>query len=208
MDLKKIFKALKKGFYETDKFFLLICLSLSAFGTVSVASATARTVTEGGGISRDATVMILAVVLGTIACLVISFIDYDLILKLWPVIAAGSLFLMLLLLTPLGVAPDGRQDARSWIKLTSSLYLQPSEILKIGFIITFSQHLSKVKNDLSGLKNIFFLCVHALIPIGLVVITGDMGSALIFVLMFIGMMFVSGVHKLYFPAGILAVAAE
>ena len=206
MEIKKILKALKKGFQETDIFFLLICLCLSAFGTVSVASATARTVTDGG-ISRDATVMILAVVLGTIACLIISFIDYDLILKLWPLIAACSLFLMLLLLTPLGVAPDGRQDARSWIKLTSSLYLQPSEILKIGFIITFSQHLSKVRQDLTGLKNVFLLCVHALIPIGLVVITGDMGSALIFILMFVGMMFVSGVHKFYFPAGILAVAA-
>lgn len=206
LDYKKIFKSIRKGFRETDKFFLLICLCLSAFGTVSVASATARTVTDGG-MSRDAKVMILAVILGTVACLIISFIDYDLILKLWPVIATGSLFLMLLLLTPLGIAPDGRQDARSWLKLTSSLYLQPSEILKIGFIITFSQHLSKVKHDLSGLRNVFFLCVHAIIPIFLVVITGDMGSALIFVLMFVGMMFVSGVHKLYFPAGILAVAA-
>lgn len=202
-----IFKAIKKGFKETDKIFLLLCLMLSVFGIVMVASATMRKVEDGGFIYRDAAVMIFAVVLGLIACMIISFIDYDLILKLWPIIAAGSLFLMLLLFTPLGTAPEARESARSWLKLTRGLYLQPSEILKIGFIITFSYHLSKVKNDLSSLKNVLLLCLHAAIPILLVVVTGDMGSALIFVLMFIGMAFVSGVHWAYFPIGALAVAA-
>ncbi|MCM1544216.1 MAG: FtsW/RodA/SpoVE family cell cycle protein [Ruminococcus sp.] len=201
------FKALKKGFRETDKIFLGLCLLLSAVGAVMVASTTMRTVGDGDLISRDAIVMILAIALGFCICMVISFIDYDLILKLWPLAAAGSLFLMFLLFTPLGTAPDARESARSWLKITGRLYLQPSEILKIGFIITFSYHLSKVKNDLSSLKNVLPLCIHAAIPILLVVVTGDMGSALIFVFMFIGMAFISGIHWLYFPAGAAAVAA-
>ena len=200
-----IYKHLKKAFKETDKLFLLLCLCLSAVGTVMVSSATHRTA-DGALLSRDAKVMVLALVLGVAACLVISFIDYDLILKLWPVVAAGSLFLMLLLI-PFGEAPSGREDARSWLRITSSLYLQPSEILKIGFIITFSKHLSLFKNDLSSVKNVFFLCIHAMIPIALVVYTGDMGSALIFMLMFVGMMFIAGMHWAYFPLGIAAVAA-
>ena len=200
-----IYKHLKKAFKETDKLFLLLCLCLSAVGTVMVSSATHRTA-DGALLSRDAKVMVLALALGVAACLVISFVDYDLILKLWPVIAAGSLFLMLLLI-PFGEAPSGREDARSWLRITSSLYLQPSEILKIGFIITFSKHLSLLKNDLSSVKNVLFLCIHAMIPIALVVYTGDMGSALIFMLMFVGMMFIAGVHWAYFPLGIAAVAA-
>lgn len=200
-------KTLKQAFVRTDKWFLLLCTLLSMIGIIAVASATKRTVDSGDLISRDARVMILAFVLGFVMCMVISFIDYDLILKMWPVVVVASLILMFLLLTPLGAAPDGRQDATSWLKITSTLYFQPSEILKIGFIITFSYHLNKVKADVSSLKNVFLLCVHALIPIGLVVITGDMGSALIFVFMFVGMMFVSGVHWLYFPAGALAIAA-
>lgn len=197
---------MKKGFKETDKLFLLICLMLSAFGALMVASATHRELSGNELISRDAKVMILAVILGMAACLIISFIDYDLILKLWPVVAAGSLFLMLLLF-PFGDAPDAREDAISWLKITEKLYFQPSEILKIGFIITFSAHLNKIKNELSSVKNVLLLCIHAFIPIMLVVLTGDMGSAFIFALMFVGMMFVSGVHWLYFPAGVLAVAA-
>lgn len=201
-----IYKHIKKAFKETDKLFLLLCLVLSSFGTVMVSSATHRTVTDGSFLSRDAKVMVLALALGLVACMIISFIDYDIIIKLWPVIAAGSLFLMLLLI-PFGSTPTGREDARSWLQITDKLYLQPSEILKIGFIITFSKHLSVLKNDLSSVKNVFFLCVHAMIPIALVVYTGDMGSALIFMMMFVGMMFIGGVHWVYFPLGIVAVGA-
>lgn len=202
-----VLKSLKKGFKETDKLTFLICLILSAIGVVMVASTTHRTLSDGEWISRDAKVMILALILGTVACLVISYIDYDLIFKLWPIVVAASLFLMFLLFTPLAVSPEGRDDATSWLKITSKLYFQPSEILKIAFIITFSYHLGKVKKNISSLKNVALLCLHAAIPIGLVVVTGDMGSALIFALMFIGMMFAAGLHWLYFPAGLLAVAA-
>ena len=93
-----VLKSLKKGFQETDKLTFLICLILSAIGVVMVASTTHRTLSDGEWISRDAKVMILALILGTVACLVISYIDYDLIFKLWPIVVAASLFLMFLLL--------------------------------------------------------------------------------------------------------------
>ena len=204
-------QTLKKAAKETDWLFMGLCFLLSVFGILMVASATYRTRGDGALLSRDALVMVLATVLGMAIALVISFIDYDLILKLWPVWALGSVGLMLLLLTPLGVAPDARSDARSWLKVfglgSYTLYLQPSEILKIGFIITFSVHLNRVRHDLSSFRNVLLLALHAAIPIGLVVVTGDMGSALIFALMFIGMMFVAGVSWGYFAAGLLLIGA-
>lgn len=196
---------MKRIIRETDKWLLLLCVSLSAFGTLMVSSATRRSLEDGELMSRDGKVMIIALILGLFICLVISFIDYDLIYKLRLLIAVGLILFMLSLFV-IGVSPEGRDDAISWIKV-GRMYIQPSEFLKIGFIITFSYHLNKVKKDISDFKNIFFLCLHALIPIALVVVTGDMGSALIFVLMFIGMMFVSGVHWAYFPAGLVLVGA-
>lgn len=207
MNLQDIKNALKqidirKVIRQTDILFLIICLALSVFGIIMVSSATF----DGENyFSRDAKVMVLATCLGLFAAMVISFIDYDIILKLWPLVGLACIVLMLGLF-PFGVSPEGRSDAFSWYKI-GSLYFQPSEIVKIGFIITFAFHISKVKHHISSLKHVFFLCIHAAIPIFLVVITGDMGSALIFILMFIGMMFAAGVHWLYFPAGALAVAA-
>ena len=197
-----IWKNIKKAIKETDILLLIICLALSVFGIIMVFSATYDGSTL---LSRDGKVMILATIMGIFAALVISFIDYDIILKLWPLVGAASVLMMLGLFV-FGVSPDGRSDAFSWYRF-GSLYFQPSEIVKIGFIITFAYHLSKVKNEISSLKNVFFLCAHAAIPIMLVVVTGDMGSALIFIIMFIGMMFASGVHWLYFPAGAAIVAA-
>ena len=203
-DIKKFVKQIdyKKVFIETDIIYLIICLALSVFGILMVSSAT---FSGESYFSRDAKVMVLATCMGLAVAMVISFIDYDIILKLWPLVGLAMVVLMLGLFK-FGVSPEGRSDAFSWYKF-GSLYFQPSEIVKIGFIITFSYHLSKVKNHISSLKHVFFLCAHAAIPVLLVVVTGDMGSALIFLMMFIGMMFAAGVHWLYFPAGALAVAA-
>lgn len=199
-----LWKNIKKTVKQTDILLLLITLALSVFGVIMVCSATFDSSSESL-LSRDARVMVLALCLGIAASLIISLIDYDIILKLWPLIAGACILLMLSLFF-FGVAPDGRSDARSWLKI-GSLYFQPSEIVKIGFIITFAYHLSKVKNNISDFKNVLFLGIHAFIPIFLVIRTGDMGSALIFILMFVGMMFAAGLHWLYFPAGLIAVAA-
>ena len=190
----------KRIFRQTDILLMGLCIILSLFGALMVCTATY----DGTSLlSRDTVVMVLALGLGVFACMVISLIDYDIIYKLWPLIAGGCLLLMLLLI-PFGVAPDGRSDAKSWLSI-GPLFLQPSEILKIGFIITFSYHLNKLKHDLTSIKNVFSLCFHAAVPVLLVVGTGDMGSALIFLCMFFGLMYVAGVDWLYFPAGALIV---
>lgn len=203
LKIKINWKEAKTAIKGTDLLLLMLTLALSIFGTIMVSSATFDAET-GALFSRDSKVMILAAILGVSAAMIISAIDYDIILKLWPVVGAGCVMLMLLLF-PFGVSPDARSDAFSWFRI-GSLYFQPSEIVKIGFIITFAFHLSKVKNNISDIKHVFLLCMHAAVPILLVIATGDMGSALIFMCMFIGMMFAAGLNWLYFPAGALIVA--
>ena len=196
----------KKAVKETDKLLILICLTLSAIGVVAVSSATHSSTAEDVFLSRVAKVMVLAVAMGLFAALIISLLDYEFVLKLWPVVGAVGVILMLLLI-PFGVAPNARDDSICWFKITETLYFQPSEIVKIGFVITFAAHCNKVKDDLSSFKQVLFLGIHALVYIGLVIITGDMGSALIFIMMFLAMMFTAGVHWIYFLLGFLVIGA-
>ena len=177
---------------------------LSAIGTVMVYSATRVNLTENQVISRDAKTMFLAVVMGICVSLVISYFDYEAVARLWPIIAIICLGLMLSLFV-IGSSPEGRDDAISWIKL-GSFYFQPSELLKIGFIITFSVHLENVGSEINKLKNVILLAIHAMIAVGLVVLTGDMGSALVFMFITIGMLFMAGLQLRYFLFGIGAVA--
>lgn len=189
--------------HGTDKLLLSLCLLISSVGILMVFSATKYGLKEGQIISRDARTMIIAVILGIFAAIIISLIDYEAVARLWPIIAAVCLLLMVSLFF-IGRSPNGRDDAISWIKL-GSFYFQPSELLKIGFIITFSVHLDAVKDDINKLSNVILLGIHAMLAVGLVILTGDLGSALVFMVITIGLLFVTGLYIRYFLFGAGAV---
>ncbi len=193
---------------ETDWILLLLCAAASAFGILMVHSATIVDIEGGAPISRDTRTMILAVLMGIVLSVAISLIDYNFITKLYPLIGAVSILLMLVLFIPgVGVGPAERQDAKTWIKIGSALYFQPSELVKIGFIITFGMHLDLVSDRLREIKQLIFLCIHGMVPVGLVILSGDLGSALVFMAIFIVMMFCAGVQLRYFLIGVAGVCA-
>lgn len=208
--MKQILKSVKNFIKETDKILLFLCAVTSFFGATMVLSATLHTAAEGVRFTRDFKVMLIAICAGLIAAVLISVIDYEFIMKMWPIVAAVSIGLMLLLFVPgVGVGPAERPDAKTWISLAGgSIFFQPSEIVKIGFIITFGVHLEKVKANINHLLTLIPLAIHALIPIALVIKSGDMGSALVFMIITIAMLFVSGLHWLYFVAGGVLVLAS
>jgi len=194
---------LKDIIHGTDKIVLGLCILLSSVGILMVYSATRYELTEDMIISRDARTMILAVMLGVFASIMISLVDYEAVTRLWPIIAIVCLGLMMSLFF-FGQSPSGRDDAISWLKF-GSFYFQPSELLKIGFIITFSVHLDAVKDEINKLKNVIFLGIHAMLAVSLVILTGDLGSALVFMVMTIGMLFICGLYIRYFLFGAGAV---
>ena len=204
----KLLRVIRDFFRETDFSLLIPCLLLSAYGILMVHSATLYRLSAGENFHRDTIVMMIAVLAGVFLALFLSVVDYDFIVRLWPVVAAAGIALMLVLFK-WGVSPDGRDDAFTWIKIPKlGIMVQPSELLKIAFIITFSMHLDMLRDKINEWKSMLLLFVHAAIPIGLVVLTGDVGSALVFLFIFVGMMFLSGVYLRYFAAAIaFAVAA-
>ncbi len=194
----------KIGFFGGLDFVTLITALLCSFyGLSLVYSATYKNLSDGQVISSDVRSMLVSVTGGVIIAIIVSNIDYEIISKLWPIIAAGCVGLMIFTFF-FGVAPSARQDAKSWLDL-KIFYFQPSELLKVGFIISFSYHLDMVKEKINRVKTIVPLVIHGMVPIALVLATGDAGSALVFMLIFIGMLFFARVNIGYFVAGICAV---
>lgn len=194
---------------ETDFILLLLCLAASIYGIIMVFSATKADIVEAALMSRDTKAMIVAVGLGALMAIMISFIDYNFITKMYPVIGIVCLLFMLALFIPgVGKGPVERPDAKTWIAVPGTgFFFQPSELLKIGFTITFGMHLELVYDHLGQIKHILFLCIHAAVPTGLVIITGDLGSALVFMIIFIVMMFCAGVRLRYFVIGLAGITA-
>lgn len=193
------------GFFGGLDFVTVITALIgSAYGLALVYSASYTRLSEGAFITSDVRSMLISVAGGIIVALTVCNIDYEIISKLWPLIAGGCILLMLVTLVFGKAANPDRPDAKSWLDLGVFTF-QTSELLKVGFIISFSYHLDLVKERINRLKTIVPLVIHGIVPIALVVATGDAGSALIFLIMFIGMLFFAKVHIGYFVAGICAI---
>lgn len=202
---------IKYALKETDFLLFITCVLTTAFGALMVSSATRNDAIEAGDfISRECLIMILAAGVGIIACVFISFLDYDAIVGLAPFIG-GFCILLLLSLFVFGEGTEDRPEAICWIPIIKtesfSVKFQPSELVKIGFMVTFTAHIEAVKDNINSLKNVIFLAAHALIPIGIIILTDDLGSAIVFAIMFVGMMFVAGVRLRYFAVAAGAVVA-
>ncbi|MBE6882900.1 MAG: cell division protein, partial [Ruminococcaceae bacterium] len=205
--MKKIREYIKKYFAAVDKWLLFFCLSISVIGILCqyslVNSGVAATldITE-----RVALVQIIASALGIFAAFVISNIDYHFMTKLWKLYMPLSVFLVILTFF-IGMQVDESIDDKAWLRLPFGLTFQPSELLKICFIMSFAYHLSKVYGQVNKPLNLLLLCLHGGFPILLIHFQGDDGSALVFAAIFLAMLFAAGLSWKYIIAAIPVVAA-
>lgn len=181
---------------ESDKILLSLCFFASAYGCMAVFSAT-RYMNS----FRPVLVQTLCLFAGLAAACLISTIDYENFLRRWQIVAFLGLVPVILTFF-IGFAPEGTDD-KAWLNLGFTTF-QPSELLKICFVITFSTHLGKVKRDINKLKYLLPVCLHGAVPVLLIFIQGDAGTALVFAVMVIFMLMAAGVSWKYFLAAFSA----
>ncbi len=205
--MKKIREFIKKYFAVVDKWLLFFCVSISLLGILCqyslVNSNQAATLDIG---DRVALVQVLASVLGISAAIILSNFDYHFLAKLWKLYMPASVFLVILTFF-IGMQVDESIDDKAWLRLPFGLTFQPSELLKICFILSFAYHLSKVRNELNRPMNLVLLCLHGAFPVILIHFQGDDGTALIFGFIFLTMLFAAGLSWKYIVAAIPVVAA-
>lgn len=201
--MKKIMSAIWHYFKKMDKLLMLAILSCSALSEVLIYSMYVNKATLYVGPSTYKT-QAIATILGLCCALIISIIDYNKFAKLWYLYAPAGVFLVLLTFTPLGKVREGTAaDDRAWLDLGVTT-IQPSEFLKIAFIVSFAYHLSKVKEKINKPMNLLLLCLHGAVPIGLIALQGDGGTAIVFGVIFILMFFVAGISWKYILSVVLA----
>ncbi len=193
--MKRILSGIADYIRETDKILLSLCALASLYGCVAVLSA---------GSTRQFLVQFLSLLLGIFIAIVLSKIDYDFYKKIWPIAAVVGLIPVFLTFY-IGYAPDGTDD-KAWLMLPGNISFQPAEFLKIIFVLTFSLHLSAVKENLNKLRHVLLLCLHGAFPVLLIHFQGDDGTAMVFFIMFLCMLFAAGLKLRYFLAAFLAIA--
>ena len=186
-------------FRETDKLMLFLCIFASLFGSVAVLSATRHL-----GTIRPFLVQLIGLFGGTVAALIISAFDFENLMRRWYLIAPLGLIPVILTFF-IGYAPKGTDD-KAWLDLGFTTF-QPSELLKIAFIITFATHIDRTKDGINKPKNLIPLCLHGAFPVLLIHFQGDDGTALVFAIMFVCMLCAAGVSWKYFVSAFVALLA-
>ncbi len=95
----------------------------------------------------------------------------------------------------LGVVQFG---ARSWIDL-KFIFFQPAEIAKLGFILTYAHLLEERKGQFNTIRSLLMPILHLTPFVVLLLLQPDLGTALVFIFIAIGMLFCAGLnYKLIF----------
>ncbi|NMM17196.1 MAG: putative lipid II flippase FtsW [Cellulomonas sp.] len=119
----------------------------------------------------------------------------------WPILGAAAIFQLTVYLPGLGVTIQGH---RNWIRV-GGLSAQPSEALKLALAIWLGAVLARKRPLLGQWK-------HALIPaipvavamIGLVLIGGDLGTAMVMMVLVAGGLFIAGVPLRFLTTAVAA----
>ncbi|MFJ6724122.1 putative lipid II flippase FtsW [Streptomyces sp. NPDC091281] len=149
----------------------------------------------------------LAAVIGGVLLLLASRIPVKLHRALAYPILAGAVFLMALVQVPgIGMSVNGNQN---WISLGGSFQIQPSEFGKLALVLWAADLLAR-KQD----KNLLSQWKHMLVPLvpvaflllGLIMLGGDMGTAIILTAILFGLLWLAGAPTRLF-VGVLSIAA-
>ena len=144
--------------------------------------------------------------LGFIAMVGISFIDWRnlkssvLVLALY----AGGVGL-LVLLALIGFATRG---AQSWFYIGSAA-VEPVEIVKFALIVLFAKYFSRRYVEMALYRHLFISFLYMIIPVALVLMQPDLGSASVLVAIWLGMVVFAGLslRQLLFLSGGAVLAA-
>ena len=196
---------IKNSFARFDKRVLIFSMLITFMSLITIFGAR-----ENFGMSK--LVMQLAMtIVGICAIMVIVNIDYRLFVeRYWKILWIISVALLGITLILGDTGANGTETSnKSWLTIikigSRSFQIQPSEFVKIAFIISFSKHISMVKDSINKIKTLIPLAIHAGAIVGLILLSGDLGVTLVYVGIIAIILAFAGLSVWYFVGALGAV---
>lgn len=186
----------------------MLITACSIFGIFMVREATIG-MTAGGALTNPAkyvAVQVFSMFLGIGLFVVLTIIDADLLAQQWKLLCAVNVMLLVALVV---FGQDDGTGNKSWIRF-AGIGIQPSEVIKIIYIVISAKQMTYLKeyHDINSFMSVAQMAGHFVIVFGMiVVVSSDLGSALIILFIFLMMLFALGVKIYWFGLGGAAVAA-
>lgn len=119
-------------------------------------------------------------------------IDTDMF-KRTNILAFFFVFMCAILAILFGIGHTAK-GAQSWLKFGSFAF-QPADTMKILLVLVLAKYFSRRHIEIAHFRHIIISGIYAFIPFVLILFQPDFGSAMIIFLIWLGMIFVSGISK-------------
>jgi Bacterial cell division membrane protein len=182
---------------KMDWMMLAILLMFMGISTIAVRSATYN---NPAYVNHDIKTLIFYGI-GFGVVILSTLIDYRLILKIWYVwYAIGIIMLMLIF-----VLVEPKNGARSWFEF-GEVSFQPAEIMKLFLIIAIAAIMGRRQGDPLRMRtDVMAVAIVAFVPFVLVMLQPDLGNAMIYIFIVLGMLWIGNVRYSYVMMGLAAV---
>lgn len=156
--------------------------------------------------SKYVIVQIFSMFLGIAAFVILTVLDSDLLGDQWKWLCIINVALIVALVI---FGQDDGTGNKSWIRF-AGIGIQPSEVIKVIYIVVSAKQMTYLKEykDMNSFLSLVQMAGHFVLVFGMiVVVSSDLGSAIILLGIFIVMLFALGVRLYWFALGGAAVAA-
>ena len=183
---------IKSMLKNTDWIILIVTIILFVFGLIGIYSAGYNTESNKNEYIKQ----IIWFGVSMIACISIWLLD-DKYFELigYFIYAVGIVLLVIVLFT------TKVMGASSWFNIGDTVFIQPSEIMKIGYILCLAKVLSKYKDENSSSRQKLIKWIKVmllfLLPVTLILLQPDFGTAVTFLVITAFMIFASGIKYRY-----------
>ncbi len=181
-----MWQEIRRVFKSADKLLLFLVLGLSLIGLTAIFSAT-NAMTGG---TKFILVQSGAFAVGVVIMFFMAAFDYENFGNQTKLLYAVNIILLAVVLF-FGTGEE--VGTKGWIRF-GGIGIQPSELVKIGFVLTFAKHLERNEDDVNKFLPFVGMLIHAAILIGMVLLQPDYGTAMVYMFMFICMVYIAGLH--------------
>ncbi len=165
---------------------------LAALGLTAVGIAAIDTATATDGLSALAKKQAVFVVVALGGMVLFALVHHRLMVPMaYPLLLVAMVLLVIILLPfmPREIVPV-RNGARRWFDLQIAL-VQPSELAKIAYILALACYL-RYRDNFRSLRGLLFPLVATFVPMGLILVEPDLGTAMLLLPIFFAMMIAAG----------------
>ena len=127
--------------------------------------------------------------------IIVTFIHYDILVKISPILYGISIILLIAVLFTKAI-----NGASSWFNI-GGFSLQPAEISKVIVILFLSYVMTKIqsrgKEQINKILKLMIVFSVVALPVLLIILQPDYGTAVSYILAFVMMLFVAGLYRKY-----------